>query len=93
MILLNKKDVYNVLTDVYHHQTPSQHIALAEALDKVPPMDVIPIAWMEDEIEVLKNTVVNIPNFKTDYWLLKDEIESLETVLRMWREEKCGADC
>ena len=38
MRLVDIDEVYNVLTDYYHHRTPTQHNALKEALSRVPTM-------------------------------------------------------
>lgn len=34
--LISRKKAYEVLTEYYHHKHISQHIALREALDRVP---------------------------------------------------------
>lgn len=41
MRYLTDKDVYAVLTEVYHHRTDIQHKALKEAIDRVPTADVV----------------------------------------------------
>lgn len=38
--LISRKKAYEVLTEYYHHKHISQHIALREALDMVPPVDI-----------------------------------------------------
>lgn len=35
--------VYNTLTEYYHHTTEYQHLALREALSRVPAADVAPV--------------------------------------------------
>lgn len=43
--LIDAQDTFNVLSDYYHHSTHVQHLALQEALNKVPtaqPEEVIP---------------------------------------------------
>lgn len=44
--LIDTQDAFNVLTDYYHHHTSAQHLALKEALNKVPTVDAIPIEWI-----------------------------------------------
>lgn len=34
--LIDTQDAFNVLSDYYHHHTSAQHLALQEALNKVP---------------------------------------------------------
>lgn len=38
--LISRKKAYEVLTDYYHQRTEIQHIALREALDRVPSADI-----------------------------------------------------
>ena len=38
---ISREDVYNVLTEYYHHSTEFQHEALREAIEKVPSADVV----------------------------------------------------
>ena len=40
--LIDAQDAFNVLTDYYHHHTSAQHLALQEALNKVPTLDAEP---------------------------------------------------
>jgi hypothetical protein len=35
------EDAYRTLSDYYHHSTDNQHMALREALDRVPAADVV----------------------------------------------------
>ena len=35
------EDAYKTLSDYYHHSTDNQHMALREALDRVPAADVV----------------------------------------------------
>ena len=49
---IRREDAYTTLTDYYHHSTKIQHMALKEALDKVPAADVRPVvraAWQSWE--------------------------------------------
>lgn len=41
--LVDTQDVFNVLSDYYHHSTHVQHLALQEALNKVPTVDAVPL--------------------------------------------------
>ena len=41
--LIDTQDAFNVLTDYYHHSTHVQHLALQEALNKVPTVDAEPV--------------------------------------------------
>lgn len=53
---IKREDAYTTLTDYYHHSTETQHMALKEALDRVPAADVIerkdaiPIEWMVEKL-------------------------------------------
>ena len=38
---IKKEDAYRTLSDYYHHSTDNQHMALREALDRVPAADVV----------------------------------------------------
>ena len=40
---IKREDAYTTLTDYYHHSTETQHMALKEALDRVPAADVRPV--------------------------------------------------
>ena len=41
--LIDAQDAFNVLTDYYHHKSSTQHLALQEALNKVPTVDAEPV--------------------------------------------------
>ena len=41
-MLIDTQDAFNVLTDYYHHNSATQHLALQEALNKVPTVDTEP---------------------------------------------------
>ena len=38
---IRREDAYSTLTDYYHHSTKIQHMALKEALGRVPSADVV----------------------------------------------------
>lgn len=47
------EDAYKTLSDYYHHSTDNQHMALREALDRVPAADVVERKtwkWEVDEV-------------------------------------------
>lgn len=49
--LINAQDAFNVLSDYYHHNSSTQHLALQEALNKVPTVDAEPVRhgeWIKD---------------------------------------------
>ena len=48
--LIDAQDAFNVLTDYYHHSTHVQHLALQEALNKVPTADAIPVSFIQELI-------------------------------------------
>ena len=41
--LIDAQDTFNVLSDYYHHNSSTQHLALQEALNKVPTVDAVPL--------------------------------------------------
>jgi hypothetical protein len=41
--LIDAQDAFKVLSDYYHHHTSAQHLALQEALNKVPTADAEPV--------------------------------------------------
>lgn len=41
--LIDTQDAFNVLSDYYHHNSATQHLALQEALNKVPTVDAVPL--------------------------------------------------
>ena len=43
MDLINKEQAYQTLSEYYHHTGALQHMALKEALDRVPVVDAMPI--------------------------------------------------
>ena len=43
MGLINREDVYDALTEYYHHKTQVQHDALRDALSQVPDVDAVEI--------------------------------------------------
>lgn len=55
---IRKADAFDVLTDYYHHTTQVQHMALKEALDRVPTSSY-PVSAYEivDFWEFLCNTI------------------------------------
>ena len=55
--LIDAQDAFNVLSDYYHHSTHVQHLALQEALNKVPTIDAEPVRhgkWIETEFLKLR---------------------------------------
>ena len=46
MELIDKETVYKELSEYYHHTAFIQHLALSEALDRVPVVDAIPVEWL-----------------------------------------------
>lgn len=51
MALIDKETAYKELSEYYHHNTFIQHLALSEALDRVPVVDAIPVEWLYDLAE------------------------------------------
>lgn len=52
--------VYNTLTEYYHHTTEFQHLALREALSRIPAADVVPVVhgrWEQKEVFEAKGRV------------------------------------
>ena len=47
--LISRKEAYDTLSEYYHHSTETQHAALKEALDKVPPF-----SGSEDLVSVIR---------------------------------------
>ena len=51
---IDLEETYNVLTEYYHHSTDGQHLALREALSRIPAADVVErmagkwISYIED---------------------------------------------
>ena len=51
---IDLEDAYKTLSNYYHHSTDNQHMALREALDRVPAADVVErkvgrwISYIED---------------------------------------------
>lgn len=43
MVLIDKETAYKELSEYYHHTEFIQHLALSEALDRVPVVDAIPV--------------------------------------------------
>ena len=43
MQLIDKETAYTELSEYYHHKTFIQHLALSEALDRVPVVDAEPV--------------------------------------------------
>lgn len=52
MRLIDADKAYEVLTDYYHHNTDIQHIALADALSKVPSAQ--PERLTDDDFETIR---------------------------------------
>lgn len=46
MELIDKETAYKELSEYYHHTAFIQHLCLAEALDRVPVVDAIPVQWL-----------------------------------------------
>lgn len=55
------EDAYTTLTDYYHHSTEIQHMALKEALDRVPAADVRPV------VKARWEKVMEQPYFRKHY--------------------------
>lgn len=54
MEMIDKKQAYQILSEYYHHTSTLQHIALKEALDRIPVMDAEPVRhgkWIPHEDE------------------------------------------
>ena len=50
MRLIDADKAFEVLTEVYHHKTEAQRMALKEALDRVPTIEAEPVRWGRWEI-------------------------------------------
>lgn len=48
MILIDKEQAYKTLSEYYHHTRTLQHMALREALDRVPAVDAVPVVRCKD---------------------------------------------
>ena len=48
MRLIDADEVYKILTEYYHHRTDMQHIALKDALDRVPTIDAVEVVRCKD---------------------------------------------
>ena len=75
--LIDAQDAFNVLSDYYHHSTHVQHLALQEALNKVPTVDAVPIEWL-----IRMRNKHNNDGFAWIY----------EAVMDDWREEHAETD-
>ena len=53
--LIDSQTAYDVLTAYYHHTTDVQHAALRDALSRVPTVDAVPIAWVEELIKTWRD--------------------------------------
>ena len=55
---IRKQDAFDILTEYYHHTTMLQHLALKEALDRVPVAHYPVSAYaIVDFLEFLYNTI------------------------------------
>ena len=75
--LIDAQDTFNVLSDYYHHNSSTQHLALQEALNKVPTVDAIPVEW------ILNNE--RMPKAGTGRKAIMDMIED-------WEKENAAVD-
>lgn len=41
--LIDADEAYEVITEAYHHTTDTQHMALREALDRIPTVDAVEV--------------------------------------------------
>lgn len=72
--LIDTNDVYNVLTEYYHHKTATQHVALIDALSAAKTVDAIPVDWIESYLsDCAEGSIV--------YYAIKQ-------MLKKWREEQ-----
>lgn len=58
---IEKEDAYRTLSNYYHHSTDNQHMALREALDRVPAADVMERKtgkWIHDTLGEIKMPIV-----------------------------------
>ena len=79
--LVDTNDVYNVLTEYYHHKTDTQHMVLADALSEVKTADAIPVPWIEAEIKKLRDM---------DNGFASLSAGQIEAMLKKWRGEQNG---
>lgn len=77
--LVDENDVYNVLTEYYHHKTATQHMVLTDALSTVKTVDAIPVAWLEQEMEKWRNKDTFAHNLG---------VQLVEALLEDWEEDK-----
>lgn len=74
--LIDINDVYNVLTEYYHHKTATQHMVLADALSTVKTVDAIPVEWLLDKADWCdKNNGIYTSGV-------------IRSVVDLWREEQ-----
>lgn len=83
--LVDENDVYNVLTEYYHHKTATQHVALIDALSTVKTADAIPLDWIRAYIDRLKDMGVQLS--------LRDA-QAISVMVDKWAMDnsKCGPD-
>ena len=48
VLLIDKEQTYQILSEYYHHSGTLQHMALREALDRVPVVDAVPVIRCKD---------------------------------------------
>lgn len=78
MRYLTDKDVYAVLTEVYHHRTDIQHKALRDAINSVPTADVVEHKkgkWINDR-GLYRCSYCN--QLWTEWWVASKPIERMK---------------
>lgn len=83
---IKREDAYEVLTNLYHHQTETQHRALREALDRVPTVDAVPISFIEKKIESIRQYLSEHEGEGFTSGLISKAI-AYERLIEEWREE------
>jgi hypothetical protein len=79
--LIDADEAYKVLTDYYHQRTKIQHIALTEALSRVPTVDAEPVVRCKDceysngEYKYCVNDIFEIPNGYCSYGKRREDDE------------------
>ena len=83
--LIDTQDAFNVLTDYYHHHTSAQHLALQEALNKVPTVDAEPVRHAENigtDYDEVYQFVCSECGIELQGWyrVERDEDDGVETI-------------
>ena len=89
MELIDKETAYKELSEYYHHNEFIQHLALSEALGRVPVVDAVPVSYIQQRIDRLRVLAEYEAEANGGYiGQVHTEVYALRRLINYWKGEQ-----